>query len=92
MSIGTDPVVSIVVVSYNTREMTLACLASVHEQTTVHFELIVVDNASGDGSAEAIAERFPEVELIEGAKVAAVHRLCRRPIASDEVGSQQAIR
>lgn len=64
MSIGTDPVVSIVVVSYNTREMTLACLASVHEQTTVPFELIVVDNASGDGSAEAIAERFPEVELI----------------------------
>lgn len=58
------PTVSIIVISYNTREMTLACLRSVHEQTSVPFELIVLDNASTDGSAEAIAEEFPELHLI----------------------------
>lgn len=58
------PLLSIIVVSYNTREMTLACLASVYEQTDLPFELIVVDNASSDGSAEAIASAFPDVHLI----------------------------
>ncbi len=53
------PEISIVVISYNTREMTLACLRSVYAETKVPFELIVVDNASTDGSAEAIAEAFP---------------------------------
>lgn len=58
------PLLSIIVISYNTREMTLACLASVYEQTKLPFELIVVDNASTDGSAKAIAEAFPQVHLI----------------------------
>ena len=55
-----DPVVSILVISYNTREMTLACLASVVAETAVPYELIVLDNASADGSAEAIAAAFPQ--------------------------------
>ncbi|PQO43905.1 glycosyltransferase family 2 protein [Blastopirellula marina] len=60
--------VSIIVVSYNTCEETLACLESVYAQTLqTGFELIVVDNASTDGSAAAIAERFPEVRLIASA-------------------------
>ena len=49
------PKVSILVISYNTREMTLACLRSVIAQTKTPFELIVLDNASADGSAAAIA-------------------------------------
>ena len=59
-----SPLLSIIVISYNTREMTLDCLASVYAETTLPFELIVVDNASTDGSAEAIAEAFPDVHLI----------------------------
>lgn len=55
---------SIIVISYNTRDMTLECLASIYEQTRTPFEVIVVDNASSDGSAEAIAEQFPDVHLI----------------------------
>lgn len=51
--------VSIIVVSYNTREMTLACLRSVFDQTReTSFELIVVDNSSTDGSADAIDSEF----------------------------------
>lgn len=59
-----SPDLSIIVISYNTREMTLACLQSVYDQTTTPFQLIVVDNASGDGSAEAVAAAFPDVTLI----------------------------
>jgi GT2 family glycosyltransferase len=58
------PELSIIVISYNTREMTLACLASVYEQTETPFEVIVVDNASSDGSPEAIAATFPQVRLV----------------------------
>ncbi len=58
------PRLSIIVISYNTREMTLACLRSVVAETTVPYELIVLDNASQDGSAAAIAAEFPQAVLI----------------------------
>jgi hypothetical protein len=48
-----------VVVSWNGREDTLAALESLRGIQTV-----VVDNGSADGSADAVAERFPDVELI----------------------------
>ena len=48
-----------VVLSWNGREDTLACLESLRGADTV-----CVDNGSSDGSADAVAERFPEVELI----------------------------
>lgn len=57
--------VTVMIVSYNTREMTLAAIASVYAQTRCKsFEIIVVDNASHDGSSEAIAAAFPAVKLI----------------------------
>jgi GT2 family glycosyltransferase len=57
--------VSIVVVSYNTKEMTLDCLRSIYAQSEgFSFNIIVVDNASSDGSPEAIAKIFPEVVLV----------------------------
>jgi GT2 family glycosyltransferase len=64
------PRLSILVVSYNTRELTLACLRSVFEQTRVNgFELIVLDNASADGSADAIEAEFgARVRLIRSAE------------------------
>ncbi len=59
------PTLTVIVVSYNTREITLACLRSLYEQTgDLAFETIVVDNASPDGSADAIAEAFPQATLI----------------------------
>lgn len=66
---GPEPVVSILVVSYNTRAMTLDCLTSLEAETRTPHEVVVVDNASTDGSADAIAEafppaRFPHVRLI----------------------------
>ncbi len=57
------PLVSIIVVSYNTREMTLDCLHSIAAETRCRHEIIILDNASSDGSSEAIADVFPEAIL-----------------------------
>jgi GT2 family glycosyltransferase len=59
------PRVSIVVLSWNTRELLAACLASLRDlpDRTTH-ELIVVDNASADGSADMVAQRFPDAVLV----------------------------
>lgn len=60
-----EPLVSIMLVNWNTREMTLEALRSVYEQTTdIAFEVILVDNGSKDGSAEAIAREFPQLVLM----------------------------
>jgi GT2 family glycosyltransferase len=52
-------------VNWNTRDMTLECLRSIYAETTeTHFEVIVVDNGSHDGSAEMIGREFPQVRLM----------------------------
>ncbi len=56
---------SVVVVSYNTKEFLLACLRSVEaHRGALKTETIVIDNASTDGSAEAVAAAFPETLLV----------------------------
>ena len=60
----TPPVVSIIVVSFNTREMTLECLRSIARETSLPHEVILLDNASHDGSAAAVAAEFPGVRLM----------------------------
>lgn len=62
-------VLSIIIVNYNTRELTRRCLASVYQNTSgLEFEVIVVDNSSADNSAEMIKQDFPQVRLIENNK------------------------
>lgn len=59
------PRVTAVVVSYNTRELTLGCVESFLAETRgIAAELVVVDNASSDGSAAALTARFPGVRVI----------------------------
>ena len=62
----TPPLVSFIIVSYNTRQLLADCLASVQAQTRgVAYEIIVVDNHSTDGSVEMLAAQFPKVRRIE---------------------------
>jgi len=57
--------VSIFIVNWNTCDFLRDCLSSVYAQTReISFEVIVVDNASSDGSAAMIREMFPQVVLI----------------------------
>ncbi len=56
---------TVIVVTWNTRELTLRCLETLFENTpNLNMRVIVADNGSEDGSADVIAERFPQVDLI----------------------------
>ena len=59
------PVLSVIVVSFNTRDMTLHCLRDLFaDLSEIDAEVLVADNASKDGSAEAIEAAFPAVRLL----------------------------
>jgi GT2 family glycosyltransferase len=58
--------VSIIVVNYNTKDLLGNCVKSIYKFThNLEFEIIVVDNASVDGSQEFLKSNFPNVVLIE---------------------------
>jgi len=57
--------VSIVIVSYNGRDYLRRCLASIYEHTRdIEFEVVMVDNASQDGTPEMVTAEFPRVTLV----------------------------
>lgn len=57
---------AVIIVSYNTRDILEACLASIRASGGgVRLQTYVVDNASRDGSAAMVREKFPEVDLRE---------------------------
>jgi GT2 family glycosyltransferase len=61
---ATSPPVWIVVLTWNGRQDTLACLRSLKNVSYPNFRIIVVDNASSDGTAEAVRKEFPGVEIL----------------------------
>lgn len=60
------PELTIVIVNWNTRELLRACLASLERYPpSLRHEVIVVDNNSPDGSAQAVRQEFPRVILVD---------------------------
>lgn len=61
-----QPDLSIIIVSYNTKDLLSDCLRSIYAATTVRngLEVIVVDNASLDGSPKMVATDFKNVKLV----------------------------
>ena len=72
--------ISIIVVTWNAKKFVEECFGSIREETRgLSTETVVVDNASTDGTADLIAERFPEVKLIRSPKNLGFPRgKCRR--------------
>lgn len=61
--------ISIVILNYNTFDLTVQCVKSVLEKTSgVSYEVIVVDNASPEGRADDFKKEFPEIVLIKSEK------------------------
>ena len=77
----TMPLVSVVVLNYNKKELLEQCLASVLRLECGDLEVIVVDNSSTDGSGEMVEERF-------GSQV----QLIRRKVNSPTAGRNQGFR
>lgn len=59
--------ISVVIVNYNGKEFLERCLSSLKNQTIPGYEVIVVDNASSDGSIGFITEHFQNCRLIKNA-------------------------
>ncbi len=58
------PTVAIILVSWNTRELLRRALQSIREHAAMPVHVVVVDNASGDGSPKMVRAEFPEATLI----------------------------
>lgn len=64
-----DPALDIVIVSYRCAELLIDCLESIRAAGPAdRHRVIVVDNASGDGTPAAVRTGFPEVELVEASR------------------------
>jgi GT2 family glycosyltransferase len=59
-----SPDISIIIINYNTFELTCNCIQSVYEKTKeLLFEIILVDNASSECDAELFVQKFPKIVL-----------------------------
>ena len=59
-------IVSIIIINYNGKELTLNCLKSIYDKLKgVEYEIILVDNASSDDSVEVIEKSYPQVSIIK---------------------------
>ena len=58
------PNLSIIIVSWNVKDLLRECLQSILVETKIAYEIFVVDNNSNDGSADMTEEHFPNVNLI----------------------------
>ena len=72
---------AVIIVSYNVRDLLRACLtatfASLDLSPELNATVWVVDNASGDGSAEMVSDEFPSVRLTRNAEnVGFTHIVC----------------
>ena len=61
---GTGVEVSVVIVAWRAREDVLRCLESLRAHVRLSYEVIVVDDGSGDGTPEAVRERFPDAQVV----------------------------
>ena len=56
---------TLVIVSFNTRDILLRCLESIKKYTQdISYEVIIIDNASEDGTVDAVVKEFPEFQVI----------------------------
>jgi len=62
------PLVSIVIINYNTKKYLESCIQSLLDQTWPEYEIIFLDNDSSDGSFEFVSEKYPRITAIKNSK------------------------
>ena len=75
--------VSVCIVNWNTRELLRRCLTSIEAHTRgLDYEVVVVDNASSDGSSQMVCESFPRVSLLALSENLGFARGCNRAVGA----------
>ncbi len=83
LPLSPDPLVSVVVPAHNQYAVTRRCLAALaYAPTRVPFELIVVDDGSSDGTAEALAREAPGVQVIRHDYARGFNQACHSGVAA----------
>lgn len=73
--------VSVIIVNWNTRDLLRNCLKSIYEHGgQIDFRVIVIDNASNDGSAGMVKKDFPQVTLVENSENRGYAAACNQGI------------
>ncbi|MGC2424296.1 MAG: glycosyltransferase family 2 protein [Nitrospirota bacterium] len=62
------PLVYIIVLNYNRKDDTLDCLSSLFRMDYPNFKVLMVDNASSDGSSDAVRREYPKAEVLQNEK------------------------
>jgi GT2 family glycosyltransferase len=78
---ATPPVVRVLVPSYRGADLRLDCLATVLASEGVDARVLVVDDASGDGTVAALRARHPQVEVLENERNVGFAGTCNRGLA-----------
>ncbi len=81
--------VAVIIVNYNGGKYLPRCLDCIHQQSVTPMQLIVVDNASNDGSIEFIQQQYPDGEYIKNHKNLGFAEACNQGIeAAEKIGTK----
>jgi GT2 family glycosyltransferase len=74
------PELSIIIINWNVKEYLRECLKSIYSKVgeAVMYEIIVIDNASNDGSSDMIKKEFPKVKLVQNWENIGFGRACNQ--------------
>lgn len=72
---------SVVIPTHDTRDLTLRCVATLEAEGTDGLEIVVVDDGSSDGTAEALAAHHPRVRVVRNVPAAGFTRAANRGLA-----------
>jgi GT2 family glycosyltransferase len=73
-----DPLVSLIVVTYNSAALLPAFFAALEQTTYARYEVLIVDNASQDGTAQLVAQQYPQAQLITNDQNLGFGRACNQ--------------
>ena len=65
---ASSPSVTILVLNWNGKHLLDACLTPLMQQTYTTYDVMLIDNASHDGSVAFVREQFPEVEIVQNSR------------------------
>ena len=63
-----SPLIYIIVLNYNRKDDTLDCLSSLFRMDYPNFKVLMVDNASSDGTSDAVRRQYPQAEVLQNEK------------------------
>ena len=72
------PLISLIIVTYNSAALLPRCLAAIAATSYPNYEVLIIDNASSDGTPQLVAEHYPHVRLLANSENLGFGRACNQ--------------